>query len=75
MNTYNVYIGEAQIMKNIPEGDIKHKLEYLNEYFKHYPDDALRYEEIRVVKNEVTDWQLYNITLWTNWFDRGILTM
>ena len=30
----------SQIMKNIPEGDIKHKLEYLNEYFKHYPDDA-----------------------------------
>tara|TARA_B100000212_G_scaffold297268_1_gene240979 strand:- start:6 stop:176 length:171 start_codon:yes stop_codon:yes gene_type:complete len=52
MNTYNVYIGEAQIMKNIPEGDIKHKLEYLNEYFKHYPDDALRHEEIRVTKNE-----------------------
>lgn len=55
MNTYNVYIGEAQIMKNIPEGDIKHKLEYLHEYFKYYPDDALRHEEIRVVKNEVTD--------------------
>ena len=48
-------LGKPQIMKNIPEGDIKHKLEYLNEYFKHYPDDALRYEEIRVVKNEVTD--------------------
>ena len=55
MNTYNVYIDENLIMKNIPEGDIKHKLEYLNEYFKHYPDDDLRYEEIRVVKNEVTD--------------------
>ena len=47
MNTYNVYIGESQIMR-----DIKHKLDYLTEYFKHYPDDSLRHEEIRVIKNE-----------------------
>tara|TARA_B100001094_G_scaffold331683_1_gene400876 strand:- start:33801 stop:33971 length:171 start_codon:yes stop_codon:yes gene_type:complete len=52
MNTYNVYIGESQIMRDIPEGDIKHKLDYLTEYFKHYPDDSLRHEEIRVIKNE-----------------------
>tara|TARA_Y100001934_G_C12240593_1_gene720092 strand:+ start:998 stop:1168 length:171 start_codon:yes stop_codon:yes gene_type:complete len=52
MNTYNVYIGGNLIMKEVPVGDIKHKLSYLKEYFKNYPDDELRKEEIKVIKNE-----------------------
>ena len=71
MSTFNVYIGENLIMEKVPESDIKHKLEYITEYFRHYPSDDLRTQEIKVVKNQ----RLYNITLWTNWFDRGILTM
>ena len=39
-------------MEDIPVGDIKHKLEYLTEYFKNYPNDELRKEEIKVIKNE-----------------------
>tara|TARA_Y200000002_G_scaffold237569_1_gene196279 strand:+ start:556 stop:726 length:171 start_codon:yes stop_codon:yes gene_type:complete len=52
MNTYNVYIGDNLIMEDIPVADIKHKLEYLKEYFKNYPNDELRKEEIKVIKNE-----------------------
>tara|TARA_A100001388_G_scaffold220620_1_gene171289 strand:- start:698 stop:868 length:171 start_codon:yes stop_codon:yes gene_type:complete len=52
MNTYNVYIGDNLIMEDIPVGDIKHKLAYLTEYFKNYPNDELRKEEIKVIKNE-----------------------
>ena len=52
MNTYNVYIGDILIMEDIPVGDIKHKLSYLKEYFKNYPNDELRKEEIKVIKNE-----------------------
>ena len=59
MSTYNVYIGENLIMKEVPDYDIKHKLEYITEYFKHYPSDDLRTQEIKVVKN----WRLYNKTL------------
>ena len=51
MSTYNVYIGENLIMEKVPHHDIKHKLEYITEYFKHYPSDDLRTEEIKVVKN------------------------
>ena len=39
-------------MEDIPSGDIKHKLAYLTEYFKNYPNDELRKEEIKVIKNE-----------------------
>ena len=39
-------------MESIPDYDIKHKLEYITEYFKNYPDDDLRKEEIKVIKNE-----------------------
>ena len=57
MNTYNVYIGDNLIMEDIPVGDIKHKLSYLKEYFKNYPNDELRKEEIKVIKNEnQKDW-------------------
>ena len=57
MNTYNVYIGDNLIMEDIPVADIKHKLEYLKEYFKNYPNDELRKEEIKVIKNEnQKDW-------------------
>ena len=59
MSTFNVYIGENLIMKEVPDYDIKHKLEYITEYFKHYPSDDLRTQEIKVVKN----WRLYNKTL------------
>tara|TARA_Y200000002_G_scaffold152259_1_gene125875 strand:- start:881 stop:1060 length:180 start_codon:yes stop_codon:yes gene_type:complete len=52
MNTYNVYIGNNLVMEDIPVGDIKHKLAYLKEYFKNYPNDELRKEEIKVIKNE-----------------------
>ena len=52
MSTYNVYIGDSLVMEKIPDYDVKHKLEYLREYFKHYPDDELRNEEIKVIKNE-----------------------
>ena len=59
MSTFNVYIGDSLVMEKVPDYDVKHKLEYLREYFKHYPDDELRKEEIKVVKN----WRLYNMTL------------
>ena len=39
-------------MEDIPAGDIKHKLSYLKEYFKNYPNEELRKEEIKVIKNE-----------------------
>ena len=39
-------------MEDIPVGDINHKLSYLKEYFKNYPNDELRKEEIKVIKNE-----------------------
>ena len=52
MSTFNVYIGDNLIMESIPDTAIKHKLEYITEYFKHYPDDELRKEEIKVIKNE-----------------------
>ena len=51
MSTFNVYIGENLIMEKVPESDIKHKLEYITEYFRHYPSDELRTQEIKVVKN------------------------
>lgn len=38
-------------MKEVPDYDIKHKLDYITEYFKHYPSDDLRTQEIKVVKN------------------------
>ena len=57
MSTYNVYIGDSLVMEKIPDYDVKHKLEYLREYFKHYPDDELRNEEIKVIKNEKQDLQ------------------
>ena len=56
MSTYNVYIGEKLIMEEVPQTDLKHKLEFLRAYFTHYPSDDLRNEEIKVVKNS---W-LYN---------------
>tara|TARA_B100001113_G_scaffold235973_1_gene194047 strand:- start:1093 stop:1263 length:171 start_codon:yes stop_codon:yes gene_type:complete len=52
MSTFNVYIGDSLVMEKVPDYDVKHKLEYLREYFKHYPDDELRKEEIKVIKNE-----------------------
>ena len=33
MSTFNVYIGDNLIMESIPDTDIKHKLEYITEYF------------------------------------------
>ena len=51
MSTFNVYIGENLIMEKGPESDIKNKLEYITEYFRHYPSDDLRTQEIKVVKN------------------------
>ena len=39
-------------MEDVPSGAIKHKLAYLTEYFKNYPNDELRKEEIKVIKNE-----------------------
>tara|TARA_B100000945_G_C20312684_1_gene563635 strand:+ start:425 stop:583 length:159 start_codon:yes stop_codon:yes gene_type:complete len=50
MNTYNVFIGDKEIMSDVQETDLKHKLEFLRAYFTHYPDDELRNEEIKVVK-------------------------
>tara|TARA_E500000331_G_scaffold188571_1_gene181506 strand:- start:2196 stop:2354 length:159 start_codon:yes stop_codon:yes gene_type:complete len=52
MNTYNVFIGGKKIMDEVEERDLKHKLEFLRAYFTHYPDDELRNEEIKVVKNK-----------------------
>ena len=52
MSTFNVYIGDNLIMESIPGTDIKHKLDYITEYFKHYPDDERRKEDIKVIKNE-----------------------
>ena len=52
MNTYNVFIGDKEIMSDVQETDLKHKLEFLRAYFTHYPDDELLKEEIKVVKNE-----------------------
>ena len=69
MSTYNVYIGEYLIMENVPGQDVKDKMEHVRAFFNYYPDDENRKEDIRIVKNS---W-LYNITLWTKWFDRGIL--
>ena len=52
MNTYNVFIGDKEVMSDVQETDLKHKLEFLRAYFTHYPDDELLQEEIKVVKNE-----------------------
>tara|TARA_B100000131_G_scaffold318529_1_gene362594 strand:+ start:1571 stop:1738 length:168 start_codon:yes stop_codon:yes gene_type:complete len=52
MNTYNVYIANKIIMEKVEERDLKHKLEFLRAYFTHYPDDELRHEEIKVIKNK-----------------------
>ena len=52
MNTYNVFIGGKKIMNEVEERDLKHKLEFLRAYFTHYPDDELRHEEIKVIKNK-----------------------
>ena len=52
MNTYNVYIANKVIMEDVEERDLKHKLEFLRAYFTHYPDDELRTEEIKVIKNK-----------------------
>ncbi len=38
-------------MEEVPQTDLKHKLEFLRAYFTHYPSDDLRNEEIKVVKN------------------------
>ena len=54
MNTYNVFIGDKEIMSEVSEHDLKYKLEFLRAYFTHYPDDELRNEEIKVVKNKWT---------------------
>jgi|TARA_B100000029_G_scaffold461579_1_gene493460 hypothetical protein len=54
MNIYNVYIGDKLIMDEVEEPDLKHKLEFLRAYFTHYPDDELRSQEIKVIKQNGT---------------------
>tara|TARA_B100000287_G_scaffold213136_1_gene201215 strand:+ start:1516 stop:1674 length:159 start_codon:yes stop_codon:yes gene_type:complete len=52
MNTYNVFIGDKEIMSEVSEHDLKYKLEFLRAYFTHYPDDELKNEQIKVVKSK-----------------------
>ena len=44
MNTYNVFIGDKEIMSEVSEHDLKYKLEFLRAYFNNYPDDELKNE-------------------------------